>query len=236
MNENILNSNLFWCIMGILGSGIISFIFHKIAINNKKILYTLSSKKLITNNLSEIDGLDITYQKSPIKDLTTTTINIKSIGKDNIEMKDFAKSSPLCIETSGQFLFKDNIESSLTYNSNPVNSINLNIKEDFSIVQLEYDYFKKDDLITFTFLHTGDLSITGELKKGKISQSNTTNKKSIGDIINIICITFSIFWIVAFGLVISGFEFYIIQCLNLLFNICLGIILMEFYHKNYSNK
>lgn len=151
-------------------------------------------------------------------------------------MNDFAKSSPLCIKTSGQFLFKDNIESSLTYNSNPVNSVNLNITEDFSIVQLDYDYFKKDDLITFTFLHTGDLSITGELKKGKISQTNTTNKKSIGDIINIIGITILIFWIVAFGLVISGFEFYIIQCLNLLFNVCLGIILIEFYHKNYSNK
>lgn len=84
MNENMLNSNLFWCVMGILGSAIVGFIFHKIAINNKKIIYTLSSKKLITNNLSEINGLNITYQNSPIKDLTTTTINIKSIGKDNM--------------------------------------------------------------------------------------------------------------------------------------------------------
>ena len=150
------------------------------------------------------------YQNNPIKDLTTTTINIKSIGKDNIEMKDFAKNSPLCIKTSGQFLFKDNIESSLTYNSNPINSIKLNITEDFSTVQLDYDYFKKDNLITFTFLHTGELTISGDLKKGNISQTNTTNKKSIGDIINIVCITLGIFWIVAFGLVISGFEYYII--------------------------
>lgn len=108
------NSSALWGIIGLIGGFIISFIFYKISNKNKKIIYTKNSQTLITNNLSEIDGLNITYKSQPIMNLTSTTVIIKSIGKDIISMNDFGKATPFCITTTGKFLLQDDIISTIT--------------------------------------------------------------------------------------------------------------------------
>lgn len=228
-------NSLFWCIIGIIGSAIVSFIFYKKGNNTQKIIYTLKSKTLITNKQSNIDGLKILFQNSPINDLTSTTINIKSIGKANIEMTDFAKSSPLCIKTTGKFLFKNNIEDSLTYNSNQSNQIKLFATEDLTTINLEYEYFRHDDLFTLNLLHTGDLTICGELKKGTVDQENSIDKKNISDIIYLISLSLGMLVIILLSLFENGMGYFATQGTNFLFNMILGFLLIETFFNYRDN-
>lgn len=223
-------------LIGILGIIITIYTFKR-SEKQKRIIFTKYSQTLITDYVTKIHGLNIIYSDKPIKNLISTTIKIKSIGKDTIEMDDFIKTTPLSIKTDGQFLFIGDVNDTFTYDTKSSNQIKLNVNSDSSILKLEYDCIKHNDIITFKLLHTGNnITVDGELKKGNISQSNSIDKKSISDIITIIGLTIGILFIVACGLLISGFEFYIKQCLTLLFNTCLGIILIDFYNKNYSNK
>ena len=116
----LLQNSTFWGIVGILGSLFITFIFYLIGNKTKKLIYTINSQPLITNKLSEIQGLNITYEDQLIDSLTSTTINIKSIGKDNINPDDFAKADPLCIITDGIFLFQNDIREFDTLKSKKV--------------------------------------------------------------------------------------------------------------------
>lgn len=227
--------SLLWCIIGIIGSAITSFIFYQKGITTKKIIYTIKSKTLITSKQSNIKGLKILFQNNLIEDLTSTTISIKSVGKDNIEMSDLANSSPLCIKTTGKFLFEDNIDAALTYNSNLSNQIKLSITEDLSTINLEYEYFKHNDLVTFNLLHTGDLTISGELKKGSITQENSIDKKNISDILYFISLVLGILFIIFLSLVENGMGYFATQGTNLLFNMVLGLILIEAYFNYRDN-
>lgn len=57
------NSSALWGIIGLIGGFITSFTFHKINYKSKKIIYTKNSQILITDAISKIKGLNITYWK-----------------------------------------------------------------------------------------------------------------------------------------------------------------------------
>ena len=171
------DSSILWGLIGLIGGFTTSLLFYKLSNKTKKIIYSINSKILITDNLSNIDGLNILYFDSPIKNLSTTTVSFKSIGKDIIEMNDFAKLSPLYIKTSGEFLLKNNIESTITNNTNPLNSAKP-IVIDPSTIAIEYDYFSQNDFISFTFFHTGELKVTGKIKKGLLINDTLNTKRN----------------------------------------------------------
>lgn len=92
-------------IIGLIGGFISSFLFYKLGTKSKKIVYSIRSEVLVT----------------------------------------------------------DNIESTITNNSNPLN-LAKPIIIDSSTIAIEYDYFSHNDIITFTFFHTGNLNVTGKIK------------------------------------------------------------------------
>lgn len=225
------NSSALWGIIGLIGGFIISFIFYKISNKNKKIIYTKNSQTLITNNLSEIDGLNITYKSQPIMNLTSTTVIIKSIGKDIISMNDFGKATPFCITTTGKFLLQDDIISTITQNSNPNNLINLIVKDDSTIL-IDFDYLSQGDEITFVFLHTEKINVEGKLKTGVISSNNVFQNAS--NIIDIISFLTGIAFVIAGNILLlnnfSQFEA-IRNTSTFIFNLLLGIILITYCKK-----
>lgn len=216
-------------ILGII-SIIVSIIIYILGNNFKKIIYTKQSKKIITEDISGIENLKIIYNETPIKKLSYTILNIKSTGKDSIEMNDFVE--PLCIKTDGKF-FVYNIETILTNNSRPSNHIEF-ILVDQNTIQLKYKIFKYKDLITLNIYHTGNLDVIGELKKGEIIESNSINKKNIADIFTIIGCTLGIFFIILESFIENGYKFYLNKTFELFFNFALGIMLIDFYHRFYK--
>lgn len=225
------NSSALWGIIGLIGGFVISFIFYKISTKNKKIVYTKNSQTLITDNLSKINDLNITYQNKPIKNLTTSTVCIKSIGKDTIEMNDFGKATPLCIKTDGEFLLQSDIVSTITNNSN-INNMMLPILKDSDTILLEFDYLAQGDSITFVLLHTGTLSIAGKLKSGTLLDNTAFNKiNNVLDIISYICCGFLIFLAIIMYIIFSGVDGTFINIGNFLINLLFGIILVNYCKK-----
>ena len=228
------NSSALWGIIGLLGGFIVSFIFYKISTKSKKIVYTKNSQILITDNLSSITDLSITYQNKSIKNLTSTTISIKSIGKDIIEMTDFGSATPLCIKTTGEFLLQENISSVISHNSTPDNLMNVAL-QDNSTLLLNFDYLSQGDTITFTLLHTETISVNGKLKAGTIIDDNLFQK--INTIMNILLNIGSIFafiFILIVYMFFAGISTTITSIVSFLLNLLLGIILVN-YCKNFFN-
>ena len=182
--------------------------------------------------MSEIEGLNITYKDKTIDSLVSTTIKIKSIGKEIIDMNDFAQIDSLRISTTGILLFTDDIQSVLTDNSNLSNKISLTISDDSKTIFINYDYFCKNSTITLNLLHTGEVSVHGTLKKGKLSFSNSIHRKNLSDIFNVIGITLGITFIILYTLVVQGYTFLVSRALIFLFNLLLGLILIDYYNKS----
>lgn len=227
------NSSALWGIIGLIGGFFFSFIFYKLSTRKQKIVYTKKSQTLITNSTSKISGLNITYQNKTIKELTTTTLIIKSVGKAIINKDDFGKATPFCIKTTGEFLFQD-INSIITDNSNPDNLINP-IAEDNQTILLDFDYFSQGDEITFVLLHTETLNINGKLKNGVILNNDLFKK-----INNIMDIISYIFGVILISLISIGFMGYrgadgtIISVGNFLLNLLLGITLINYFKRIFN--
>lgn len=222
------NSSILWGIIGLIGGFTSSFFFYKLSNKTKKIVYSINSKVLITDNLSSINGLNISYFGKPIKDLSTTTVSFKSTGKDIIEMNDFAKLSPLYIKTNGEFLLKNSIESTITNNSNPLNSAKP-IVIDSSTIAIEYDYFSQNDFISFTFFHTGELEVTGKMKKGiLINDTLNTKRNFIMEIATYIILTILIIAVTLIYFLFNGISSTITNIINCGINLIIGLIIINY--------
>lgn len=228
------NSSALWGIIGLIGGFFFSFIFYKLSTKNKRIIYNKKSQNLITDNVSKIKGLNITYKDKPIKELTTTTLIIKSVGKDIINKDDFGKATPLCIKTTGEFLFQD-INSIIVSNSNPSNLIETTIEDDKTIL-LNFDYFSQGDEITFVLLHTETINIDGKLKSGIILNNDLSQK--INNILDFIFYIFGgllIFLIGIVNMLFRGVDGTMISIGNFLLNLLLGMTLIKYFKKIFSS-
>ena len=224
------NSSALWGIIGLFGGFIVSLIFYKLSTKNKKIVYNKKSQNLITNSTSNISGLNITYENKPIKELTTTTLIIKSVGKDIINKDDFGKANPLCIKTTGEFLFQD-INSIITNNSNPDNLIKPIVKDDKTIL-LDFDYFSQGDEITFVLLHTETTNIDGRLKNGAILNNDLFDKiNTMSNIITYIVCSLLILFVGLLYIALEGPNGTLISIGNFLINLLLGIALINYFKK-----
>lgn len=234
-----LNSSVLWGIIGLIGGFTTSLIFYKIGLKSKKLVYSIKSQVLITDNLSKIDGLKVLFFDKPITNLSTTTISIKSIGKDIVEMTDFAKSSPLYINTDGEFLLKDNIESTLTNNSNPLNMAKPIIISP-SEIAVEYDYFSKNDTITFTVLHTGNLNVTGKIKNGLLIKDDLDSKRNfIISIISYVLLVVCSALVIFMYFVATDINSTIVRIINFGLNLLIGILIIGYgkkvFKENFGN-
>lgn len=221
------NSNFLWGILGLIGGGITSFIFFTLSNKTKRIVYQISSNKLISDKLSQIKGLKIKFMNEEIPNLISSTVIVANSGSDILELDDFADLSPLSIKTDGIFLVYDNVNSFITSVSNTISGTTL-IQTSPDEIQIRFDYWAKDDSNLFTFLHTGNLSLTGTLKKGKIIENIIFNKKK-----NFYNITFIIFGMMfaTIWLGVQGLAGGINTIFNLFLNIILGYILIEYAQK-----
>lgn len=226
------NSSALWGIVGIIGGAVVSFIFYIYGNKVKRIVYTVNSQVLITDNLSSIAGLNIIYQNKTINNLTSTTINFKSIGKDTVEMHDFGQATPLCIKTTGEFLLQSDIDSIVASNSNPNNLLKPILMDDKTI-ELEFDYFSKGDAITFTILHTGAISVVGKLKDGKVLDNNAYEKfNHISNIVAYVSLGIALIVVAFLYVLFNGVGNVFVDIGRYVGSLLLGMVLISFYKGN----
>lgn len=161
-------------ILGILFGLGGSYFFYRKGRKVKKLIYRAETTILISEDLSSYENLKILYNNENINSLNSTTIIIRNVGNDMIEPTDFIPAMPIVVKTSNQFLLQDFSKYKITC-SDRKNRVHLE-KVDESNLQVIFDYLNPKDEISITILHTGDVTITGELKQ-RNSVKNYSNKK-----------------------------------------------------------
>ena len=170
-----LNSSLFWCLVGIIGGAIASFIisliFYFKGVKKKRLAYEIDTTSLISNNINQIKELKVKYKSNKITNLHYSKVTIKNIGNVSIEKNDFATACPISISTNGRFLLNKSNEIDF-YNTHTANNIQPNyiINKDNICNQIiiNVDYMPKNYEFACSFFHSGNISLDGVLKDGKI--------------------------------------------------------------------
>lgn len=163
--------SLLWCILGIAGGAVVT------AINNKRKRLTrkIFSINLISEKVSSINGLEIKYNFQSIKNLYSSTIQIKNTGNITINNADIPKKKPLSIYTDGIFIIdKINIQLPSPNNENDIHvTFYKNEKGISSSAIIDFEYISPKQVINITLLHTGKISLgKWMIKDGKVLESN----------------------------------------------------------------
>lgn len=172
------NSAILWGIISLFSTIFFGFlfgyIFYKKAIKKKKMYIYVDSNILVSEDLSNYNGLKILYNNEEIDTLTSSTIIITNIGNDLIELNDIVSSAPITISTSNKFL-SNNIERYTVETSNKKANASL-LKINDSTLQLIFEFLRPKDKIHVTLLHSGTINIEGELKIGTIEKNIDYNQ------------------------------------------------------------
>lgn len=154
--------------------GILSYVFYRKGIKKKKMLITSNSTILVSEDLSNYNGLQISYNNEEIKTLISTSIIIRNIGNDVIESTDITPSDPIIITTTNKFM-SINGEEYKVISSNKKISTSLK-KIDDSKLQLSFDFLNPKNELSITLLHSGSILVNGDLKNGNVDKvSNNDN-------------------------------------------------------------
>lgn len=154
--------------------GVLSYVFYRKGIKKKKLLITSNSTILVSEDLSNYNGLQISYNNEEVKTLTSTSITIRNIGNDVIEISDITPSDPIVITTTNKFLSINGEEYKVT-SSNKKITTSLQ-KIDDSKLQLSFDFLNPQNELSITLLHNGNIFVNGDLKNGDVNKvSNNDN-------------------------------------------------------------
>lgn len=142
-------------------------------IGKKRVLlkYDVISTDLIENETSGIPGLDITFNGEVVPNLTLTKVKIYNHGNCVVCPSDFRRTDPLRLTTTGN-LFYSRINS-VPHKEYMASFINR--ARGSSII--DFDFLKPKDSLTITVLHSGEISISGELITGMLQRYYTIFEK-----------------------------------------------------------
>lgn len=168
----------FWIFIGGVGGiiGIVGIVVSIIGIvvsirlRNRQILkFSVSSVNLIKNEMTNIPGIQITFDGEQITELISTTIKIINTGNTTITPNNFAFSDPLAIKTSGQFFGAKDTNTCYVASGNPNTDPKIKPIAN-NHIRIEFEFFKPKQGITITLLHSGIVHVCGELIEGTITQ------------------------------------------------------------------
>lgn len=208
----------FLTLLGIIISAvalILSIIFFLSSRKKRSLVYEISPTPLVTNEMTDIPGLEVFFEGQPIKNITSTTVKFFNTGNQLLEPKHIAALQPLRLIASGQFLLgQTGVQ---TKADNPSSTPNITLIDDHT-GNLTFDFLEPNKLFEITLLHTGELTVDGGLKGGSV----TPSRPAPGwlDLLLIITLSFGVllyFGQLAFYLFIDQVPFLILEVCALIF-------------------
>lgn len=186
-----MDSSLFWCITGIIGGAIISFIisyfFYFKGLTRKRLTYDIKTFSIVSNKVNQIKGLEVKYNSTEIENLYASTITIKNIGNSVVKEQDLVPLCPISLSTSGQFL-KAKMECVESKPSNKITKYDFSFQENnniYNYIKFNFDYIPKKAIITYSVFHTGNITFNGDLIDGEIvTPSENQKQKRIKNILH----------------------------------------------------
>lgn len=145
---------------------ILSIIFFLSGRKKRSLMYDIISTPLVTDEMTDIPGLEVLFEGQPMKNITSTTVEFLNTGNQLLEPSDFAVRQPLSLSVSGQFLLGQTGVQAQADNPNSIPNIEL---IDDHTGSLTFDFLEHNKFFEITLLHTGELTVSGELKGGSVS-------------------------------------------------------------------
>ena len=156
--------------------------------------FSYTSNLLVSDSLSEMEGLDIRFQGDKVEQLTVTTCEICNTGNVTIEDSDVYEGHKLRVFTgsdNAEVLFVSVVSQS--YDTN-----NCQLSYDGNSVNVHFDVLEKKEKVVFNIYHTGAadtaFSIEGKVKEGKIKyeKSSFNAMSRISFLISIVALIMSL--------------------------------------------
>lgn len=179
-----LEMNILFGIVGnIIGliSVIVSIVTYFIGKKRVSLKYDVISTKLIANETSDIPGLDITFNGEVVSNLTMTKVKIYNHGNCVISPSDFSVSDPLRLATTGS-LFASQMDNISAYKEHIAPT--LSCTQSKAIIC--FHVLAPKESIIITVLHSGEISVLGELKTGLLQKYYATFEKIATKIIGVL--------------------------------------------------
>lgn len=164
--------NEFWGIggfsVGVIAL-ILSIIFYIRGKKKQLLEYQRNSTPLITDQMADIPGLMIAFNGQLVYELVSTTIEFTNSGNQTIHSSDFATLAPLNLITTGLFFVDGILDKSIVSSDNP------NLNPQIKVVgpqgiSLTFEYLKPKQSFSVSVLHTGVVSVKGDLTSGNLKE------------------------------------------------------------------
>jgi hypothetical protein len=156
-----------------------AFIFYKKSLKTKEPIYIVSKISLIQNNISQMNGLEISYKDRKIENLSASKIVFWNKGTETIDNQDIIKQDPLRIECSEN---NHILEATVIGSNKLANQLSLEVRDSGKAAYLTFEYLDKNNGGIFQIIHTGissnDIFFKGELKGAVIQvyKNSQTNR------------------------------------------------------------
>lgn len=167
------DSSILWGIIGLLGGGIITYLFEKHPISKYKIIYKKETSCLLSNTEMKSIGISVQHDTCNIDNLYFSKVTILNKGYYKITKNDFVETHNIKLFTDGQIFpydFSINNKNQLVDSNDIKLELKSNKQIDINIILL-YPH----DSFDFSFFHTDEINYSGELNNGKICEYHNKN-------------------------------------------------------------
>ncbi len=153
--------------LAVLGILVAIFIYYKTS-KKREPVYLIKNISLLDEHVNELRPIEVTYEKSKIKNLSVAHIAIWNAGKETVNKSDFAKSDPLRVVSSNNHKILDAM---IVSQPEPTNAFKVSLlgKSLKKRVKIDFDYFDLNQGIVLKVYHTGnskeDITVCGTVKK-----------------------------------------------------------------------
>jgi len=151
--------------MGVAGI-VTGYIFYRKGLVQKKPVWDVRTENIVSDFISKIDNLEVTYKNQKIENLSFSRIIFWNDGKDPIDKSDISSLNPLSISvTSADVLILD---ATIVGKNSDASQIGVSISSDRRNVSIEFEYLNRGKGCVIEIVHTGinseALSIVGDIK------------------------------------------------------------------------
>lgn len=152
---------LLFAIVGIIAS----FYFYKKSHRLTSAAYMIRTIRLINSKINKFPALNIQCGTEQITSLSISKVALWNDGSDTINLDSIAKNNRLRIEIDNRY---EILGADIQYEKNKSNDFKITISPDKRCVNIEFDYFDRDEGVVVQIYHTGrrsaDIAVVGQIK------------------------------------------------------------------------
>ncbi len=156
--------NLIILIFAIVGL-ITSYYFYKKSHRLTHATYTVRTIRLLNNAVKKLPTLNILHGTQPVTSLSISKIALWNDGSDTINSDSIAKNNGLRVIIAPPY---EILGADIQFEKNRSNDFRISLSEDRRSINIDFDYFDREEGVVLQLYHTGqsstDVSVVGQIK------------------------------------------------------------------------